>query len=198
MTSIQAKKNNDYFHICGGSVINKNFVLSAAHCFESFQQSDMKCVFGTSDLSYSTPERQEIEIEEIIKHPKYKKGTSYYDMALIKLTQDLEFSDSISPICIPELATQDANHRAHDATTLTGWGATESKGQSSSILRQGQLTIFDTEYCNASRIGLDRHGNMIAESNLVPDLFQSSVLCAGKVLSISYGRGINTLAITWK
>ena len=100
---------------------------------------------------------------------------------MIKLKQDLEFSDSISPICIPDLPTQDANHRAHHATTLTGWGATESEGLSSPVLQQGQLTIFAAEYCNASRIGLDQHGNMVAKSNLVPDLFQLSVLCAGKI-----------------
>ena len=91
-------------------MINNNFILSAAHCFESFQLSDMKCVFGTSDLNYSSTDRREIEIEKIIQHPKYKKGTSYYDLVLIKLKQDLEFSDSISPICIPDLPTQDAKH----------------------------------------------------------------------------------------
>ena len=148
MTSIQAKKNDTYSHICGGSVINKKFILSAAHCFDSIQLSDLRCVFGTADLDYSTPERKEIKIEEIILHPKYK-GTSYFDIALVKLKEDLDFNDAISPICIPDLPTLDVNHRVHHATTLTGWGATEKHGQTSPILRKGQLTIFATKYCNA-------------------------------------------------
>lgn len=36
---------------CGGSILNENFFVTAAHCIDGFNQSRMSVLAGTSDLT---------------------------------------------------------------------------------------------------------------------------------------------------
>ena len=181
MASIHRKSNNGNFaHTCGGSIINNHYVLSAAHCFQSpLDKSDFKLVFGTHDLSHKTRDTTTRLIEEIIIHPYYEEGMSYYDVALVRLDKPLIFNDGISPICIPPEAVQEANHRLHHSVSLAGWGRIKPNGPTSTVLRHTQLTIFATNYCNSTRSTVNHHGEIVSDSKLVPELFQPSILCAG-------------------
>ncbi len=59
----------------------------------------------------------------------------------------LEFSDHIAPVCLPESSTEDVDHLAGDLVTLTGWGtATRSELDVSSSLRRAALAVFPKKY----------------------------------------------------
>ena len=178
MVSIQKKSIfGNYAHWCGGTIINSHFVLSAAHCF--INNYDFKLVFGTHDLSHKTQDTTTRLFEEIIIHPNYEEGTSYFDVALVKLAWPLNFNDRISPICLPSEAVQDTNNRLHQSVSVAGWGRIEPNGPASTVLRHAQLTIFATNYCNSTRSTVNHHGEIVSDSKLVPELFQPSILCAG-------------------
>ena len=178
MVSIQKKSIfGNYAHWCGGTIINSHFVLSAAHCF--INNYDFKLVFGTHDLSHKTQDTTTRLFEEIIIHPNYEEGTSYFDVALVKLAWPLNFNDRISPICLPSEAVQDTNNRLHQSVSVAGWGRIEPNGPASTVLRHAQLTIFATNYCNSTRSIVNHKGEVVSDSKLVPDLFQPSILCAG-------------------
>ena len=51
MASIQINEGEGFTHICGGSVIETNLVLTAAHCLKDRDISELRIVFGTGDLS---------------------------------------------------------------------------------------------------------------------------------------------------
>ena len=74
-------------------------------------------------------------------HPKYNKVASYYDVAILE-TSPITFSKFISPVCLPNLASDDIHKYDHDSVELIGWGQENLNGKTSDRLRRVQLTIY--------------------------------------------------------
>ena len=87
---------------CGGTIITKNLVMTAAHClFNTKKEFNKKIsvLMGHSDIS-STLIKKEI-VESILVHPQHGIKKYYNDVALLRLSKDLEFDDSVQPIGLP-------------------------------------------------------------------------------------------------
>ena len=65
-------------------------VLTAAHCVEG--ASNARLILGAYDFSQEENGRIEISSQEIIIHPFWNPSTLANDIALIKLTKNVEFS----------------------------------------------------------------------------------------------------------
>ena len=111
---------------CSGSIITRSIIFSAAHCFTSeiYQPNQVK-IGGTNIESIYIEQRN---IREVKKHPDYDGvfQTFYFDVALVKVDDELTFSSRISPICLPDSPSE------HPGTglgiTVQGWGTTERGG----------------------------------------------------------------------
>merc|ERR1711892_823459 len=109
---------------CGGSIINKKYILSAAHCFGKPGQTDIKVtdnnyvMLGTNDMMGI--DGQFLMIEKIIMHPNYNEDMAN-DLAIIKLTTEIQFSDKVRPVC---LATDKAKDYTGQMAVVAGWGTT--------------------------------------------------------------------------
>lgn len=118
-------------HHCGGTLINRRSVMTAAHCLctgtgEIITPAQIQVVIGRHRLDGDNPTAKIINLQNIIIHPQYKCHKSSNDIAILELEGlGVEWSDTVSPACLP----YDPNEIGYTTygdriATVAGWGWT--------------------------------------------------------------------------
>ena len=144
--------NGRWIHTCGVSLISKTFALTAAHCLTTWdpdQLNRIKIRFGESDLLGVEDDDSvhESGIAGHLIHPLYEASEAYYDICLLRLDFPVEvFTNTVSPICLPKISSEDVNLRSDASVVIAGWGKLALNGaETSELLRSTTLTIFNQE-----------------------------------------------------
>nr|XP_034963987.1 transmembrane protease serine 12-like [Zootoca vivipara] len=141
------RTNGRYSHVCAGSLIDYNSVLTAAHCVKNRTAPELwRAVFGLHQLYGDKIHSISSRVMEIRPHCRYTTRRHVNDIALFKLSQVITYSDYIQPICLPStpLLLSDRN-----PCYISGWGLTEEKGKPRNILQEAQLRVFPLKVCNS-------------------------------------------------
>src|SRR5690606_25016939 len=73
---------------CGGSLVAPDKVLTAAHCTDGSQPSDINVVSGRTEMSSS--EGTTSAVTDIWVHPQYQDATQGYDVSVLTLEAPVE------------------------------------------------------------------------------------------------------------
>ena len=85
---------------CGGSIISKNIIITAAHCV--FKDHKFETVVKSGNFDLSSNKIKESKVKSILVHPNYDHYYKSNDIALLQLSEALNIDEHTKPIDLPK------------------------------------------------------------------------------------------------
>jgi secreted trypsin-like serine protease len=126
---------------CGGSLLSKEFVLTAAHCTFSLRKENLIVRAGSNDYKSGGVV---IGVEEIIDHPLYDRNILDYDFSILRISQTPKLPKQVGFIKLP---SERDDLKAGDVVFISGWGANFDPTADVRRLRGVKMPIVNTLQC---------------------------------------------------
>ena len=129
--------------------------MTAAHCTYDFSSqkkdndedkpSSFDVKVGEHDTSKDDDGAQVIRVKQFFQHSDYNHETMNMDFCILELEEDLTFSTSVRPACLPQ---DDSNDYTGAKVVVSGWGTLASGGEQPKHLQKlTELTVTANNDC---------------------------------------------------
>jgi len=164
-------------HICGATIINSNWIITAAHCIiatNGEHPSFYRVVVGRHSLKHFDEKTKRHSVQRVIVHPKWgdrDEPAMSNDIALIKVAEPIEFNEFVQPACLPD---DYAIYKPETMALISGWGEMDPKtpehpekpGRAPTVMRAASVPLLDWNKCKNA-------------NNIYQEMITKTMTCAG-------------------
>ncbi|EAT34461.1 AAEL013299-PA, partial [Aedes aegypti] len=174
------KRSKSEKYACGGTLLDENHVLTAAHCVVNrntgyaISANNLKLHFGQQNLSTISANVQIRDVSKVQIHPDHSSHRN--DIAILLMRLPVRYTDYVIPICIDQNADIDLRNLEGERGWITGWGTTQT-GSISDVLHTASLPVVSYLQC------FNDHETVFG------NLLNENVFCAGDRNGTSPGTG---------
>ena len=108
------KSNSNFEFICGGTLINEEVIVTAAHCIRHKNLKRYLVKIGSrfiKDDGKDPVQAFEYEVKKLTVHPEFNKRHLSNDIALLwvksKFNQTVFYTDDVLPVCLPASSSEE-------------------------------------------------------------------------------------------
>ncbi|KFB45577.1 hypothetical protein ZHAS_00013564 [Anopheles sinensis] len=142
--TIFLNNNGTFQYACGGSIIDTNTILTAAHCVHTpnglISENRIEVHLGRMELNNTDDRVQVHRVSKLIVHPHFLLNNIDNDIALIKLSTNITLTYFVQPVCLWDKG-DDMKWIIEHNGILAGFGETENHSVSNH-LREATVKVI--------------------------------------------------------